>query len=56
MSKKEQCQSRFFSFNHLLTWWRDPLFVGAVILLLGLFIYFYRDLVASRHLAQKIKK
>ena len=21
----------FFSFNHLLTWWRDPLFVGAVI-------------------------
>lgn len=31
-------------------------FVGAVILLLGLFIYFYRDLVASRHLAQKIKK
>lgn len=30
-------------------------FVGALILLLGLFIYFYRDLVASRKLAQKTK-
>ncbi len=30
-------------------------FVGAFILLFGLFIYFYRDLKASRTLAQKIK-
>lgn len=30
-------------------------FVGAFVLLLGLFIYFYRDLKASRRLAQKIK-
>lgn len=29
--------------------------IGAVILLLGLFIYFYRDLQASRRLAAKIK-
>ena len=30
-------------------------FVGAFILLLGLFVYFYRDLQASRKLAHKIK-
>lgn len=31
-------------------------FVGAGILLLGLFIYFYRDLKASRELALKLKR
>lgn len=30
-------------------------FVGALVLLLGIFIYFYRDFKASRTLAYKIK-